>query len=118
MDAANRCLAHTCMPAFNEEFARQPPEQGSAFVPCKDLGVLDDILCEHHKRNAGKDNCIQFERLALQLPTDRHRRHYIKAKVKVLRYADGTLSVHYGPRRLARYDAKGQILAENAPVAA
>ena len=65
-----------------------------------------------------KDNCVQFEGLTLQIPADRHRCHYIKKKVKVLRHTDGTLSVHYGPRMLARYSAQGQELIEDLSVAA
>jgi len=35
----------------------------------------------------------RFERLKLQLPPDRCRPHYFKARVKVRRHMDGTLSV-------------------------
>ena len=38
---------------------------------------------------------------------DRHRYHYIKAKVKVCRHTDGTVSVFHDPRRLAKYDEHG-----------
>ena len=36
-------------------------------------------LCELHERSVGRDNCVQFEGLKLQLPSDRHRPHYLKA---------------------------------------
>jgi hypothetical protein len=70
---------------------------------------LDDILCEQHERVVGKDNCISFERLKLQIPADRHRLHYVKVTVKVHHYQDGTLAVFHGPRRLACYSPQGEL---------
>ncbi len=80
--------------------------------------MLDDILCEQVARTVGKDNCVRVPGLVLQIPADRHRYHYIKAKVKVCRHTDGTLSLFHGPRRLARYDAQGQLLQNELPTAA
>jgi len=118
MESANRYLREVYLPAFNAEFARPARERGSAFVACADLSTLDDILCEIHERVVGRDNCVRFERLALQLPADRHRPHYVEARVKVRRHADGALSVWHGPRRLARYGPGGELLADDLPVAA
>ena len=118
MAAANRYLETTYLPAYNGEFTQPPREEGSAFVACRDLGVLDDILCERFERTVRKDNCVQFEGLTLQLPADRHRCHYVKVKVKVLRRTDGTLSIQHGPRVLARYDAKGQQILNETGAAA
>ena len=49
-----------------------------------------------------------LKRLALQIPAGRHRRHYVKARVRVHEYPDGTMAVFHGPRCLARYHADGQ----------
>ena len=97
MTAANQYLTMRYLPAYNAEFKQPPPEEGSAFVSCRDLGVLDEILCERYERVVRKDNCVHFEGMILQIPADKHRCHYVKAKVKVCRYADGTLSVQHGP---------------------
>jgi hypothetical protein len=105
--AANRYLREVYRPAFNQEFARPARETGSAFVPFLG-GNLDDILCEQYERTVGKDNCVRFEGLILQIPVDRFRCHYVKAKVRVHRYPDGSLAVFHGPRPMARYDARGQ----------
>lgn len=106
MEAANRYLQEVYRPAFNAEFAQPPLESGTAFVPFLG-GSLDDILCEQFERTVGKDNCVRFENLNLQIPSDRHRCHYVKAKVRVHRYRNGTLAIFHGPRQLAEYDAKG-----------
>ena len=118
MAAANQYLQKTYLPAYNAEFTQPSREQGSAFVECRDRGVLDDILCERFERTVRNDNCVQFEGLTLQIPADRHRCHYIKVKVKVLRHIDGTLSIHHGPRVLARYSAEGKEITEDMSVAA
>lgn len=107
--AANRYLARRYRPAFNAEFAVPAREEGSAFVPWIG-GPLDDILCEQVERTVGNDNCVRHDNLFLQLPADRHRCHYVKAKVRVHRYPDGRLAVFHGPRRLADYSAEGKLL--------
>jgi len=112
MTAANVYLREVYRLAFNAEFAQPPTEEGTVFVPFQG-GNLDDILCEQFERTVGKDNCVRFEGLALQIPSDRHRRHYVKAKARVHRYTDGMLAVFHGPRRLAKYDAQGQEKKED-----
>ena len=77
-----------------------------AFVPF--TGALDDILCIHEERTVSNDNTVRYKRLALQIPAGRHRRHYVKARVRVHEYPDGTMAVFHGPRCLARYHADGQ----------
>ena len=87
-------------------------------MPVPEGTQLDNIFCERYERQVRKDNCIEFEGLTLQIPADRHRYHYIKAKVKVLRHTDGALSLWHGPRKLAHYDATGQLIKTDLPVAA
>ena len=60
----------------------------------------------------GADSCVRFEGLTLQIPKDRHRFHYVKAKVTVRRYKDGVLSVSHGPRKLACYGADGKEIVK------
>lgn len=111
MAAANRYLEQRYRPAFNLEFARPALEVGSAFVPW--LGVdLSEILCEHFERQVGNDNCISFQAIKLQIPAQRHRCHFVKAKVGVRRYLDRTLAIFHGPRCLARYSPEGRLIEE------
>ena len=109
MEAANRYLRTTYMPRFNQEFVCPARETGSAFVPY--IGPeLREILCEHHERTVGNDNCVHFENLILQIPADRYRFNYVKTRVCVHKYPDGTLGVFHGPRKLACYDAQGRVI--------
>ena len=108
MQAANEYLREVYMPAFNAEFTVPAAAEESAFVPWKQ-GDIDDILCEQYERVVGKDNCVSFEGLPLQIPKDHYRCHYIKVKVRVHRYVGGPLAIFHGPRKLADYDASGKI---------
>jgi len=117
MAGANRYLEEVYMPGFNAEFMQPAMEQGSAFVAYvgRDLA---DILCEHHERVVGNDNCVAFEGMKLQIPKDRVRLHYVKVKVRVHRYPDGQLALFHGPRCLVCYDAKGIFIQSKIQAAA
>lgn len=107
MAAANRYIAEVYLPAFNAEFSVPAREAGTAFVPWIG-GSVDDILCEQHSRSVSADNCVRFEGLSLQIPADRYRCNYVKAKVRVHKYADGNVAVFHGPRKLADYAPDGK----------
>ena len=108
MEMANKYLKEVYMEAHNAEFAASAPSDGSAFVPWIN-GAIDDILCEHYERTVGKNNCIRFEGLVLQIPKDQYRCHYVKATVRLHRYVDGQMAIFHGPRKLADYDSKGAL---------
>lgn len=110
MDGANRFIREVYLPAHNARFARPPAIADSAFVTVRDPAGLADILCVEEERVVARDNTVAYERLKLQLPQSRVRAHYVKARVKVRAYPDGTLAVFHGPRLLARYDAAGQVI--------
>ena len=117
MAQANRYLTDVYRPAFNAEFAQPAMEAGTAFVPWIG-GCLDDTLCEQYERTVGADNCVRFETLNLQIPADRHRCHYVKAKVRVHRYASSDLAVFHGPRKMADYNREGKPIPHNIKQAA
>jgi Helix-turn-helix domain len=104
--AANRFLRERFVPDYNARFAVAAAEPGSAFVPYVGL-PLEDVLCVHEQRVVGADNCVSFNRRSLQIPPQRHRRHYVRATVRIHLYPDGSLAVFDGPRCLARFDHKG-----------
>jgi hypothetical protein len=108
VEAANRYREEAYRPAFNTEFQQPAREAGTAQVPWIG-GSLDDILCEQPERTVGPDNCVRFDGITLQIPPDRPRCHYVKAKVRVHCYPEGSLAVFHGPRKLANYDAEGRL---------
>jgi len=106
MTAANAYLQTHYLPRHNAEFTVPAAQEGSAFVAHVG-GDLSEILCEQYERVVGKDNCVRFEGVSLQIPADGVRHHDIKRRVRVYRHLDQRLSLFYGPRRLGRYDAQG-----------
>ena len=71
---------------------------------------LAEVLCVQEDRQVGRDNCVVWHGRSLQIPAQPHRRHYVKATVRVHEYPDGRLAPCDGPRCPARYDAQGGLL--------
>jgi len=107
VEAANRYLKEQFVPDYNARFAVPAAEEGSAFIPYAGR-PLDDILCIQESRQVGRDNCVNWNRLALQIPPQRHRHHYVRATVRVHQYPDGRLAIFDGPSCLARFDPDGK----------
>jgi transposase len=116
MAEANRFLKEDYLPRHNARFAIKPEADGSAFVPY--AGSVADILCVQEERIVGNDNTVRYQNRVLQIPEDRHRHHYVKARVRVHEYPDGSLAIFQGPRRLATYDAEGKPTKQKSKVAA
>ena len=108
IEAANVFIKEVYMPVHNARFAVKAQQEGSAFVaiPGVDLG---EILCVQEERQVGNDNCVIYNRLSLQIPESPLRPHFVKARVKVRQYPDGTHAIFHGPRCLGRYDKKGTL---------
>ena len=109
--AANRFLREVYLPDHNRRFAAPAAEAGTAFIPY--VGTrLAEVLCVQEERAVANDNTVRYRGLGLQIPPDRHRHHYVRARVRVHHYPNGRLAVFHGPRCLARYDADGRLLDE------
>ena len=108
VEAADRFIADTYLPDHNRRFTTQPELEDSAFVPLEHPGQIDDILCRRTERTVARDNTVRYERRVLQIPATPARHHYVKARVRVHEYPDGTLALFHGPRCLARYTANGE----------
>jgi transposase len=108
IEAADAYIRDVYIPAHNARFTVKAEQDGSAFVaiPGIDLG---EILCIQEDRQVGNDNCVAFNRLKLQIPESPLRAHFVKARVKVHHYHDGTHAIFHGRRCLGRYDRKGVI---------
>jgi hypothetical protein len=116
IEAANRWLEARYMAEHNRRFALKPEEEGSAFVQDRE-GAWRDILCVVEERVVGNDNTVAWGGRRLQLPASRLRPHFVRAKVQVREYPDGTVAVDLGPHRLARYRADGSEIPADTSVA-
>jgi hypothetical protein len=110
IDAANAFVRDVYLPAHNARFARPAALADNAFVEA-DPALLAEALCVDEERVVARDNTVTYGRRALQLPASPARAHYVKARVKVREYPDGTLAIFHGPRRLARYSPQGTEIA-------
>jgi transposase len=108
VEAANRFLREHYMAEFNRRFQVKPQQAGSAFVPCRraDLG---DIFCLQWQRTVNRDNTVSFDNLHLQIEPVRWRATLAGCTVTVHQHLEGTLSLHYGPHCLGRYDDRGLL---------
>lgn len=113
MEEANEFLLKRFIPAFNEKFAVEAREEGSAFVALLGVG-LEDILCLKHPRVVGNDNCVSYKGMRLQIPPVKDRYHFVRAKVMVHEYSDGSMSIYHGKRRVGSYDRDGRVNSEKA----
>jgi hypothetical protein len=115
IDAANAFIRDVYLPAHNARFAKPATLAEKAFVAA-DAALLAEALCVEEERVVARDNTVTYGRRTLQLPAGPARPHYVKARVKVREYPDGTLAVFHGPRCLARYSAQStQIAAVPTP---
>ena len=111
-EAADRYLREVYLPEHNARFAVAAEHGGTAFVP-DPAGVHREVLCVQEERVVGNDNCVRYRNLALQIPPSPLRPHFVRARVRVHDYPDGTLAVFHGPRCLARYDRAGRPLDDH-----
>ena len=111
MEEANKFLADKFIEAFNEKFSVEAREEGSAFVPLLGVG-LENILCLKHQRVVGNDNCVSYKGLRLQIPPVQDRYHFVRAKVMVHEYSDGSMAIYHGKRKVGSYDSEGQLKTE------
>ncbi len=61
---------------------------------------------------------MRYRGLSLQIPPSPIRPHFVRVKVRVHDHPDGTLAIFHGPRCLARYDRHGNLLDDDAKLAA
>ena len=117
LEAANRFLGEVYLREHNARFAVAPEHPETAFVGDA-AGVHRDVLCVQEERVVGNDNTVRYRGLSLQIPPSPIRPHFVKVRVRVHDYPDGTLAIFHGPRCLARYGADGSPLDHDQLLAA
>lgn len=110
LEAANNFIADIFLPSLNKKLAKEAAEKESAFVPWIDSATkLENILCIQEKRTVNNDNTVSYKSKKFQIPKNNERCHYVKAKVKIQEYEDGSIAIFHGPRQLARYSSDGSL---------
>jgi len=104
---ANRFIAKTYLPDHNARFAVPAHLPDNGFTAVRDRVMLAEVLCVHEQRVVGRDNTVRYKNKTLQLPQSPLRHHYVKARVTIHEYPDGTLSLFHGPGKIASYGQTG-----------
>jgi transposase len=108
VEAANAFIREVYLPMHNARFAVRPAGEGSGFTPIPGVD-LEEILCVQEERQVGNDNCVSYRKLKLQIPESPMRPHFVKARVKVHVYPDGSHALFHRPRCIGRYDKEGRL---------
>ncbi len=117
VEAANHFVREAYLPDHNGRFAVAPEQPETGFV-ADPAGVHRDILCVQEERVVGNDNTVRYRGLSLQIPPSPIRPHFVRLRVRVHDYPDGTLAIFHWPRCLGRYLADGSPLDHDQPLAA
>src|SRR5882672_6926008 len=109
VEAANEFLRQDWGVMHDASFSVKAEQSGTAFLayPGNDL---DKIFSQHHERKIDNDNTVRFDGRCMQIPQQTFRFSMARCRVLVCEHLDQTISIHYGPHLLGRYDAAGQIL--------
>jgi hypothetical protein len=114
-DRGNRYLREVFVPDHNARFAVPAAEEGSGFIPHAGR-PLEDVLCARESRQIGRDTCVIWKGVSLQIPLQRHRHHSVKASVRVHEHPDGRLAIFDGPGCLARFHPNGNPIDVPRPL--
>jgi len=109
VEAANEFLRQDWIALHNASFSVKAEQTGTAFLPYPGTD-LEKIFSQQHDRVIDNDNTVRFEGRCLQIPQQAFRFSMARCRVLVCEHLDHTMSVHYGPHVLGRYDAAGQII--------
>src|SRR5712671_2193084 len=108
LEQANTFLREQYVAAFNEKFAVEAAEKGSAFrrTARRDLSWIFTVQTE---RVVANDNTVMIGDRSWQLEKSRFRSSLAGCTVTIHERLDGTVSVRYGPHVVGRYTATGEL---------
>src|SRR5712671_2946682 len=107
LEQANAFLREQYVAAFNEKFAVEAAEKGTAFrrTARRDLSWIFTVQTE---RVVANDNTVTIGDRSWQLEKSRFRSSLAGCTVTIHEHLDGTVSVRYGPHVVGRYTATGE----------
>jgi transposase len=99
---ANEFLKEQYVKEFNGLFSVAAAEKGTAFVRLRRRD-LDDIFSVQHERTVNQDNTVQLDNQVFQIMKTRWRNTLAGMTVAVHEQLDGSVTIHYGPHRIAEF---------------
>jgi hypothetical protein len=101
---ANRVLK-TYLPRFRKRFARKPADPKPAYRTLPPGTELRAVCSFHYSRRVANDNTVRLEERLIQIPPGPDRRSYAGCRVQLQERLDGSLTVVYNGRVVARQPA-------------
>jgi hypothetical protein len=108
LEEANAFLREHYVAAFNEKFAVEAAEKGSAFRRTARCD-LDWVFTIQTERIVAKDNTVTVGDRSWQLEKSRFRSSLAGCTVTIQEHLDGTVSIRYGPHVVGRYTATREL---------
>ncbi len=106
--------ANAALPALlsrhNARFRQPPATAGSAYRRLPTGTRPTDVFCFRYWRTVSTDNVVTLEGRTIPVPPGPQRRSYARARVEVREHLDGSASVHYQGRCIARQGSQGTDL--------
>jgi transposase len=109
VEAANEFLRHEWIALHNASFSVKAEQSGTAFLPYTGT-ELEKIFSQQQERLVDNDNTVRYQNRCLQIPQQTFRFSLARCHVLVCEHLDTTISLHYGPHRLGRFDSQGCLL--------
>ena len=107
MAQANRYMKEIYIPRHNKNFTVEPESARSAFSPIVGMDI-SKILCIQRERTVRNDNTVSYQGKVLQIKANEYRHHFVKAKVQINQYPDGSMALFYGSLCIGEYQADGR----------
>src|SRR5258705_6925173 len=112
LEQANAFLREQYVAAFNEKFAVEAAEKGSAFrrTARRDLSWIFTVQTE---RVVANDNTVTIGDRSWQLEKSRFRSSLAGCTVTIHEHLDERISIRYGPHVVARYTPEGKSVLKS-----
>lgn len=89
------------LPQHNDRFACAPQEVKSAYRPAPKALDLAMAFSLQYDRTVANDNTVRLGADIIQIPANRERSSYAKAKTRICVGLDGSMTIYYQGRRIA-----------------
>ncbi len=87
---------------FNAKFSVVAAQKGTAFVASRRKD-LDEIFSLQQERVVNQDNTVHLDNRVFQIEKTRWRNTLAGMTVEVREHLDGSVTIHYGPHRIASF---------------
>ena len=89
------------LPQHNARFACAPKDVKSCYRPAPKTLDLATVFSFQYERTVANDNTVHLGHDIIQIPANRERSSYAKAKTRICVGLDGSTTIYYQGRRIA-----------------